>query len=482
MVVIDWFIGESLRGDRRTLMQARMLMAVLFTGMVMVPLMAVMYAQLGQTELAWFECGFFVGVVALAFLLRGTGALTVVGHLTLAVIGIGFAWPAFKLGGLHSAAALWMMGYPLIAFLVLGRVGALWCFAMMIVAGVLGSAGEAAGAASDGGHTLFSVLFICVLIALSVVSFLFETANASGYTALEDERRNAEGLAGQVSRLLADVTAALSSADREGRAIAQNADQIAGSMVRQVAQASEVNSRMTTLHRRIADNAEMSIHAAEAAGTAGERATQGGKVMTEAINDMRRVSDMVAEAAVKIEELTRRSDEISNIVGVIREIADQTNLLALNAAIEAARAGEQGRGFAVVADEVRKLAERTQSSTGEIGERVSSILGVTQQAMQSMTQATDLMQKGRDNAVRADAVLQDIIASTGDVAATLRTVAASQQEQTEANAQMAEKIAAIGDAIQGAHQSTAEIAGATKRLEQNIGALSSTASAFSQSG
>ncbi len=482
MVVIDWFIGESLRGDRRTLMQARMLMAVLFTGMVMVPLMVVMYAQLGQTALAWFECGFFAGVVVLAFLLRGTGALAVVGHLTLAVIGIGFAWPAFKLGGLHSAAALWMMGYPLIAFLVLGRVGALWCVAMMIVAGLMGSSGEGIGAAADGGHTLFSVLFICVLIALSVVSFLFETANASGYTALEDERRNAEGLAGQVSRLLADVTTALSSADREGRAIAQNADQIAGSMVKQVAQASEVNSRMTTLHRRIADNAEMSIHAAEAAGTAGERAAQGGKVMTDAINDMRRVSDMVAEAAVKIEELTRRSDEISNIVGVIREIADQTNLLALNAAIEAARAGEQGRGFAVVADEVRKLAERTQSSTGEIGERVSSILGVTQQAMQSMTQATDLMQKGRDNAVRADAVLQDIIASTGDVAATLRTVAASQQEQTEANAQMAEQIAAIGDAIQGAHQSTAEIAGATKRLEQNIGALSSTANAFSQPG
>lgn len=236
---------------------------------------------------------------------------------------------------------------------------------------------------------------------------------------------------------------------------------------------------MNALHNVVVDNADSSVQAADGATEAGERASSSGQVMSEAIKDMQSVSSMVSNAASEIEELTRRSDEIRNIVAVIREIADQTNLLALNAAIEAARAGEQGRGFAVVADEVRKLAERTQSSTGEIGDRVSSILQVTQQAMQSMNQANAYMRRGCENAVQADKVLHDIIVRSEAVADVLRKLSASGQSQKQAHAQVIEKLRSMRSAITSANGSTAEIAEATSRLEVEIRALSDTANAFS---
>ena len=131
---------------------------------------------------------------------------------------------------------------------------------------------------------------------------------------------------------------------------------------------------------------ENSGRAAEASRKAADTARQGGTVVEQTLVKMKVIAESVRGTAGKVEELGKRSDQIGRIVGVINDIADQTNLLALNAAIEAARAGEQGRGFAVVADEVRKLAERTTMSTKEIATMIEAVQGDTRLAVEAMEQ------------------------------------------------------------------------------------------------
>src|SRR6185437_11671354 len=125
--------------------------------------------------------------------------------------------------------------------------------------------------------------------------------------------------------------------------------------------------------------------------------------------NMRSIADYVGTTARKIEELGKNSDQIGRIIGVIDEIADQTNLLALNAAIEAARAGEQGRGFAVVADEVRKLAERTTTATKEIAQMIQTIQAETRSAVEAMDRETRHANDGVATTAQAGASLEEII-------------------------------------------------------------------------
>lgn len=141
---------------------------------------------------------------------------------------------------------------------------------------------------------------------------------------------------------------------------------------------------------------------------AGGQAQQGKDVVQEASVEINRIADSVSQIANTVASLGARSNEISGIVQVIREIADQTNLLALNAAIEAARAGEQGRGFAVVADEVRKLAERTSKATQEIGGMIGSVQSETQNAVNLMEQGISQVRQGVQLANQAGDALTQI--------------------------------------------------------------------------
>jgi len=163
--------------------------------------------------------------------------------------------------------------------------------------------------------------------------------------------------------------------------------------------------QMTASIQTIAEHAQ---HTARNAETARELSVQGAEIANRAASEIERIADSVEQSARVIEALGERSKAISGIVRVIHDIADQTNLLALNAAIEAARAGEQGRGFAVVADEVRKLAERTSSATGEIEGMINAIQSETRAAIDSVQTGSQQAHAGADLARQAAESLQRI--------------------------------------------------------------------------
>jgi len=177
---------------------------------------------------------------------------------------------------------------------------------------------------------------------------------------------------------------------------------------------------------------ENSAKAADASRQAAEVAREGGTIVEETLNKMRSIAESVSATAKKVEELGKSSDQIGRIIGVIDDIADQTNLLALNAAIEAARAGEQGRGFAVVADEVRKLAERTTKATTEIATMIRTVQDETKVAVVAMEQGTQQLEEGVTTTSKAGDSLKQIIHMSEQVGEMITHIATAATEQSSA--------------------------------------------------
>lgn len=265
---------------------------------------------------------------------------------------------------------------------------------------------------------------------------------------------------------LGDVSQAISATASASNQISSSTEEMAAGSQEQTQQTAEVASGVEEMTKTILENTKNATYAAEAAKEAGDKAREGGKVVSETINGMNRISDVVKKSAETVQELGKSSDQIGEIVQVIDDIADQTNLLALNAAIEAARAGEQGRGFAVVADEVRKLAERTTKATKEIAVMIRQIQKDTQNAVHSMEEGTKEVEGGKMLANKAGDSLKEIVASSQKVLDVIAQVAAASEEQSTTAEQISRNVEAISSVAQESASGTQQIARAAEDLSR----------------
>ncbi|MGA9227259.1 MAG: methyl-accepting chemotaxis protein [Mesobacillus sp.] len=288
---------------------------------------------------------------------------------------------------------------------------------------------------------------------------------------------------GEKSDLLASSSEQLNASSEQNNhateQVANSIQEVASGTENQrnmVHQSTEVVKEMSDSIDKIMRNAQ---EVADTAKDANIVVAEGEQSIQKSVHQMKNINETVADLGKVIHTLGTRSNEISQIVDVISEIAGQTNLLALNAAIEAARAGEHGKGFAVVADEVRKLAEQSAKSTESIRQLIASIQADTNTAVVSMDKGTEEVEKGIEIVDLAGASFRQIQEFVDNVSAQIHEVSASMEEMGQGAKQVVEYVSRIEEITAGVNAESQEVSAATEEQLASMQEIAASAASLS---
>ncbi|MBO4300076.1 MAG: methyl-accepting chemotaxis protein [Desulfovibrio sp.] len=282
-----------------------------------------------------------------------------------------------------------------------------------------------------------------------------ENAKREGMLAAADQL---EGMVNAISAAASELSAQIEQSDRGAVESSQRLGEAATAM-------NEMNATVQEVARNASSASAVSTETRN-------NAEEGQKILTNAMASINQVQKVSMELKDDMGTLHEHTQNISQIMNVISDIADQTNLLALNAAIEAARAGEAGRGFAVVADEVRKLAEKTMASTNDVSSAITAIQGSAQQSVNRMEQALQNVEQATNLAQQSGEALQQIVGNVEDTADQVRAIATASEEQSAASEEINQSITTVNEMSAQTTQAMNEAAKAISDLAQQTERLS----------
>lgn len=305
-----------------------------------------------------------------------------------------------------------------------------------------------------------------------------QTAPITRQDELGDLLRQLEATAAKLRQTVGGIRVASENVSSSSEQLSAATEQMAERAVQQSDSISRIAATLEQMTTSVAEMAHMAADSQGRAKDAGQQCEKGSAEMAETVGVVEKLVGDVEHTAESMRTLGNSSREISGIVSAIREIADQTNLLALNAAIEAARAGEQGRGFAVVADEVRKLAERTAASTDQISGLTQKIQADIEVAVQGMNNGSARAQASVEAVRLARATMDRIADDTRTLVGDMNTIAFGLEEQRKGSTEIAVAVEAIAAGSEENSATAEEVAATAGNLHDTAAGLQASAASF----